>query len=261
MIRARRAARRLAPLALPAVVLATGLGAAAVVAQDVTGVPQPGRDLIGEGWRGFANLSFLGRALLALLLATALGAAIAYHPRRQRTPETLEAAEVPKILVLYAVIGAVIGIMVLEYGLVVGFVIFGIGGLTRFRSDLPSAPDTGLLILITLIGLACGLDLPHLAVIATAFGVALIAVLDARATYHIAVKGLARDTIGAAAAAYRGVLEREGCRVLGERKSFGKEQVTFIVQAHHRVQRDRLAQRLESDVPERLRGAVDWEVD
>lgn len=217
--------------------------------------------LVGEGWRGFTDFAFLAKAALALLLASVLGAIIAYHPRSRQTVDRLEEAEAQKVYVLYAVIGAITGIMVLKYGLVVGFVVFGIGGLIRFRTDLRSAPMTGRLIFVTLVGLSCGLDLPHLAVLATAFGFVLILVLDANITYRIVVKGLAASVVVTAARAYRGLLEREGCRILGERKNFAKETVTLIFRAPHRLERERLEHLLETEIPEELRGAVDWDVE
>jgi hypothetical protein len=232
-----------------------------VSAQSISDEARRGRELVAEGWSGFGDVALLGHALLALSLATVLGAVLAYHPRRQHTVDSVEAADAPKVFVLYAVIGAVIGMMVLRYGTVVGFVVFGIGGLTRFRTNLRSAPDTGRLILITLVGLSCGLDLPHLAVLTAAFGFLLLMVLDARTTYHIEVKGLERENVGHAADAYRTALEREGCRVVGERKSFGKAQVEFIFHAPFSLHRDGLAQRLDAQVAETLRGVVDWHVD
>lgn len=252
--------RRLAPVLLLLAALWASVDVAAVGAQAIPGAALRDEELAAVGWKGFTDVAFLTTALLALSLATVLGALLAYHPRRYRTVESLEAADAPKVFILYAVIGAVIGIMVLKYGLVVGFVVFGIGGLTRFRTDLPSAPDTGRLILITLVGLACGLDLPHLAVLSAVFGFVLLAVLESRATYHIAVKRLGREVLAPAADAYRSVLEREKCRVLGEHKNFAKEQVTFIFRAPYTLQGDRLVQRLEAEVPENLRGAVDWDV-
>jgi len=230
-------------------------------AQSLRDAAERSRALTGEGWQGFGDVAFLGQALLALTLATVLGALLAHHPRRRHTVDSVDAADAPKVFVLYAVIGAAIGIMVLKYGLVVGFVVFGIGGLTRFRTDLPSAPDTGRLILITLVGLSCGLDLPHVAVLTAAFGFAILLILDARATYHIEVQGLGSEMLRPAAEAYRHVLEREGCRIVGERKSFAKERVTFIFHAPHALQRDGLVERLEAEVPEDLRGVVDWGVD
>jgi hypothetical protein len=256
MIRGQHARVALALAAIWSGVLSPAAGA-----QSIGDALQGGRELAGEGWEGFTDVAFLGQALLALALATLLGALLAYHPRRRRTVDSVAAADAPKVFILYAVIGAAIGIMVLQYGLVVGFVVFGIGGLTRFRTDLPNAPDTGRLILITLVGLSCGLDLPHLAVLTAAFGFVVLMVLDARGTYHIEVKGLERTTVGAAADAYRDVLQREGCQIVGERKSFAKEQVTFIFHAPHALQRDGLVQRLEAEVPDKLRGVVDWGVD
>ncbi len=142
---------------------------------------------LGEGWQGFADFGFLVNALLTLTLSAMLGATIAYHPKHRQTADTLEEIEATKVYITYAVIGALIGIMVVKYGLVVGFVLFGIGGLFRFRTVLRSASLTGRVIFVTLIGLSCGLDLPHVAALATAFGFVLIYVLHARITYRIDV--------------------------------------------------------------------------
>jgi hypothetical protein len=213
-----------------------------------------------QGWHGFLDGRFLFNAALTLTLAAVLGALIGYHPKRLRAADTLEEVKAPKVYTMYAVVGAIIGIMVLEYGLVVGFVVFGIGGLIRFRTDLRSASLTGQVILVTLIGLSCGLNLPHVAVLATAFGFALIYVLDARVTYRMEVQGVRADKVADTAAAYRGVLEEQGCRVMSERKSPGKQRVVFIFHAPQRVTRQRLEERLDKLDPS-LKGAIDWEVD
>jgi hypothetical protein len=212
-------------------------------------------------WAGFTDVTFLVNAGLELMLASVLGAIIAYHPTSQRNVDTLEEVEAQKVFVLYAAIGAITGTMVMRYGTVVGFVVFGIGGLIRFRTDLRSAAMTGRVILVTLIGLACGLQLPHLAVLATIFGFGLIAVLDANVTCRIVVKHLNAGSLAMASQAYRSLLEREGCRVLGETKSFAKEQVALVFHAPRRLAREQLARTLEADVPDALKGAVDWETD
>ena len=212
-------------------------------------------------WVGFTDVTLLLNTAFALLLASVLGAVIAFHPASRRSVDTLEEVEAQKVFVLYAAIGAITGAMVLKYGTAVGFVVFGIRGLIRFRTDLQSAPMTGRLILVTLIGLACGLQLAHLAVLATAFGFALIAVLDATATFRIVVKNLGAGSLASAAQAYRSLLEREGCRVLGETKSFAKDQVELVFRAPRRLTRAQLAHELEAEVPDALKGVVDWEVD
>jgi hypothetical protein len=212
-------------------------------------------------WAGFTDVTFFINTGLALLLASVLGAIIAYHPASRRTVDTLEEAEAQKVFVLYAAIGAITGTMVTRYGTVVGFVVFGIGGLIRFRTDLRSAAMTGRVILVTLIGLACGLQLPHLAVLATVFGFALIAVLEASITCRIVVKHLSAASLATASQAYRSLLEREGCHVLGETKSFTKTQVAMVFHVPRRVARERLVHVLEAEIPEALRGAVDWETE
>lgn len=235
-------------------------GISGFVSEDST-LERFGQTLAGQGWAGFADLPLLIRAMLALVLASALGAVIAYHPRSRRTVDRIVEVQAQKAYVMYAAIGALAGIMVLRYGVVMGFVIFGIGGLIRFRSELASAPMTGRLIFVTLTGLACGLDLPHLALLATAFAFALIAVLDANVTYQTTVKGLSADSIEAATGAYRSLLERERCRVLGDRKHFSRGSVELVFRAPRSVTREQLDHVLATEIPADVRGALDWDAE
>lgn len=216
---------------------------------------------MGEGWQGFTDVGFMVSALLTLLLAVILGAIIAYHPKHGQTADTLREIEAPKVYIMYAVIGALIGIMVVKYGLVVGFVLFGIGGLIRFRTSLQSASLTGRVIFTTLIGLSCGLDLPHVAVLAAVFGFVLIYILDARVTYRIDVRALPSKRVAEAAAAYRALLEEQGCRIMSEKKNPRKKRITFVFQSSRHVTYHRLEELLETEIDESLRGSVDWEVD
>lgn len=220
---------------------------------------QPGS--MGEGWKGFTDLSFLANALATLTLAAVLGAIIAFHPKHVQTADTLEEIEAPKVFITYSVIGALIGIMVVKYGLVVGFVLFGIGGLIRFRTVLRSASLTGHVIFVTLIGLSCGLDLPHVAVLATVFGFVLIHILNARITYRISVRALPPDQVAEAAMAYRAVLEQKGCRIMSEKKIPEKARVTFIFRGARDVTQHQLEQALDQQVHDPLKGFLDWEVD
>lgn len=218
-------------------------------------------DSLAEGWQGFTNVAFLTNALLTLMLSAVLGAVIAYHPKHLQAADTLEEIEAPRVYILYAVIGALIGIMVVRYGLVVGFVLFGIGGLIRFRTVLRSARLTGNVIFVTLIGLSCGLNLPHVAVLATAFGFGLIYILDAHATYRIDVRGLPTERVAEAAAAYRGLLEEQGCLIRNEKKDPGKQRITLIFHGSRHVTRETLEDVLNKKIDASLKGSVDWEVD
>ena len=216
---------------------------------------------VGEGWAGFTDLSFLLNALLTLILATLLGAALAYHPRLIETADTLEEIDARKVYMLYAVIGALIGMLVVKYGLVVGFVLFGIGGLIRFRTIMGSAALTGQVIFVTLIGLACGLDLPHVAVLATVFGFGLIFVLHAKVTYQADIRDIPQERFNEAAAAYRTTLERLGCKIVREKKSPAKNRLQFIFLGDHYTSNSELENDIDAEIDPALRGFIDWERD
>jgi len=214
----------------------------------------------GEGWEGFLDQGFLLRAFLNLTLAAVLGAVIAFHPKHRQTADTFEEIEATQIYILYAVIGSITGILVVQYGMAVGFVLFGIGALIRFRTVLRSASLTGRLIFVTLIGLSSGLDLPHVAVLVTAFGFVLIFFLDARFTFRILVRGLPDKEFTAAVYAYREVLERGRCRLISEKKDPDRRRVTFIIRSADVDAGKRLEQSFEAQVDASLKGSVDWEI-
>lgn len=214
-----------------------------------------------EGWDGFTDVGFLLNSFLTLALAAVLGTLIGYHPRHLRTADTLEKIDAPKAYTIYAVVGAIIGIMVLKYGLVIGLVVFGIGGLIRFRTDLRAAMLTGEVILVTLIGLSCGLDLPHVAVLTTVFAFILIYFIDARVTYRVEIKGLPEDRFAEAAAAYRQLVESHRCRVVNEKKNPAKQRIVLLFQCPHEVGRHDLEEAFDTRIDPAFRGTVDWEAD
>jgi hypothetical protein len=212
----------------------------------------------GAGLEAFKNLDFVLDVFVALVISTLLGSAIAYHPRTFGKATGLEEIDQPKILVMYAVVGSVVAEVVRAYT-DMAFVIFGIGGLLRFRTDVGHARDTGRVILVTVVGLACGLKIYVVAVLATAFGWALIYVLEATVTHRVMVKGLQAPSLVQAAEAYEAILTGSGCRILSEKKNFLKSQVALVFRAPGNLDRDRIEE-LFLEIPETLRGAVDWEV-
>src|SRR5258706_16275105 len=96
----------------------------------------PDGKLAAAGWAGFLDMKFMVDSLGALLLATALGAVIGFHPMTPRTGDTLTEADMPKVYIMYAFVAAVIGGTVREFGMVIGVVVFGVGG----RKRLPPGP-------------------------------------------------------------------------------------------------------------------------
>src|SRR5678810_692345 len=65
-----------------------------------------------DGWRSFADVWLLIDMVTVLLIALLLGAAIAYHPAIRRRLSALEDYEQPKTILIYAVVAAVVALIV-----------------------------------------------------------------------------------------------------------------------------------------------------
>ncbi len=219
---------------------------------------QSGPSAVLEGWRGLTDVWFMLDMTVILVLAVLLGAAIAYHPAARAKASTVEELEQPKTLIMYAMVGAVIGLIVPRHP-VMGLVIFGIGGLMRFRTQVGPAKDTGRVILAVVVGVASGLKLVPVAILATAFGWAMIWALERQGFGRMQVKGLGREAMAGAAEEYRRVLVSAGCRILGTRKKFVTGTVTFVFSTPRGFDRETVEQSFLA-VPEQARGSVDWDV-
>jgi hypothetical protein len=211
------------------------------------------------GWDGFLDTRFMLNSLGILVLATILGALIGYHPATKRTIDKLHEADMPHVYVMYAVIGAVIGVAVREFGTVVGVVVFGIGGLIRFRSATDSTRDTVRLIIVTLAGLIAGLGLLHFAVMITLFAFVLIHFFDTSPPFRIRIEGLPKGRTLDCACAYRELLKAHGCSIISEHRSAERERIEFVFRLPRRSTREKLDTELCAIAAE-LRGDVDWEV-
>jgi len=227
------------------------------------GSPFEGQDMISlasVGWRGFLDAPYMEQSFLALMLAVGLGMIIAFHPTTKRTIDTAEEAEMPKVYIMYALIGAVIGVVVLKYGMVIGFVVFGLGGLLRFRSIAGTTRDTGRLIIVTLVGLISGLNLPQFATLATAFAWVLIYIFDGHPVCSLEVSEIPKGRIKDAAEAYRRVLASLNCKLIAERRSFGKSRIEYVFRAPRNSTQEGLHNALCEQVPADVRGEIDWEI-
>jgi len=213
-----------------------------------------------NGWAGFYDVDLLFNFLSSLTLAALLSLVIGWGPRRRRHLERMSGAAGPLVLVLYATVGAVIGTVVVHYGMGVGLVVFGIGGLMRFRSNMSTPESTGRVILATVIGLCAGMQLPHVAVTATAFTFFVLLLFSRTVAYRIIIRGLDPVHLAASAAAHRELLEATNCTVVGEKKSFVKGQVSFMFRAPSHLDPDTLTRDIASRVPDELRGGVDWDI-
>jgi hypothetical protein len=218
---------------------------------------KPGVQALLEGWSDFRNGWLLLDMVIVLLLALLLGAIIAYHPSTRRRVSSLEHFEQPKTLLLYAVVAAVVALIV-EVQPAMAFVIFGIGGLLRFRTMVGDAKDTGRVILVTVLGLCCGLKIFVVAVPATVIGWILIYVLEREIAGIIRVSGVSESSTQDAVRAYHTLIEQAGCKIIGVQTRFIKREFAFVVNAPPDLDRAKLQREFES-MPMAMCGVVDWE--
>jgi hypothetical protein len=209
----------------------------------------------GPGWDAFSEPEQYWRAALVLLAATASGAILAYHPVHRGRPLTLDILEQRKTIIIYSSVGALIAI-ICTVAPSMAFVIFGIGGLMRFRTNTGEATITGQTIMGTLIGLCWGLGLQLVAVLATLYFALMIYVLEAAPIQKLTI-GIEIANMHRSAELYREALARAGCRILAHGKSFKKSQMHFVVKSPRGFGAEE-AMRAFADIPEDLRGTVDW---
>jgi hypothetical protein len=211
---------------------------------------------LGPGWTAFAEPESYVRYAAILVLATLSGALLAYHPVHRGRPRHVADLEQQKTLIIYAVVGALIAI-ICTVNPSMAFVIFGIGGLMRFRTDVGASKSTGHTIMGTLIGLCWGLGLELVAAFATLFFWSMIYLLERAPVVQLTVGGVAVADMGRATDAYRTALSTAGAGLTAHSKNFKKGQMTFVF----RVPRDGGMERVATAVqqlPEDLRGTPDW---
>ncbi|HVI03187.1 MAG TPA: hypothetical protein VM869_31035 [Enhygromyxa sp.] len=211
----------------------------------------------GVGWQALGDVAWIGQMSIVLGVAVLLAAAIAYHPTARAKAATLEQLEQPKTFIMYAMVGALVAIIV-KVQPSMALVVFGIGGLMRFRTEVGEAKDTGRVILVTVIGLCCGLELYVVALLATVLAWLLIFALERRTVGRMVVRGLDEQHMRAAAEAHAAALRELGCVVVGEQRRVDKGYVALVYRAPAGVDRGALERRLAA-LPEQLRGTVNWE--
>jgi hypothetical protein len=125
---------------------------------------------------------------LNCIVVLAVSSAIVFHPVRIRARRNVRDLELPRLFLMYGLIGMAIGFLVLQYGAVIGFVIFGIGGLLRFRTVIRNSTNTVEVILVTLLGLCVGLNLQHIAILIGISAWLVIWFFGRKRKYQLSVK-------------------------------------------------------------------------
>jgi uncharacterized membrane protein YhiD involved in acid resistance len=156
--------------ARPIHVLAQPQEPAAALTQEPT--PAPRQDTDNHPTH---PLHEIDDAMIRLPLASALGAALAFRPRRRGTPKRNPA--VIQTQIVLAVVGAII-MLVVGASLARAFGIVGVASLIRYRSKIDDPKDAVVMLSALAVGLAAGVGVYALAVFSTAFLVAALWVIE-----------------------------------------------------------------------------------
>ena len=127
------------------------------------------------GRQSLGTLEIDLHAVVALPLATILGAAAGARPKRRGTPK--RSSQVVQTQIILAIIGALVMIVV-GTSLARAFGVVGAAGLVRYRAKIDDPKDAGVMLTTLAVGLGCGIGLYGLALFATVFLMAVLWVIE-----------------------------------------------------------------------------------
>jgi len=178
------------------------------------------------------------RAFLALPFATALGASLAFRPRRRGTPP--RSAPVIETQIVLAVIGATV-MLVVGSSLARAFGIVGAASLIRYRAKIDDPKDAVVMLSTLTLGLCCGVELYGLALFACVFLLGLLWAVESiepELTKHFELKVTLPDP-GTTRNDIEGILRRY--HVKYELRSAGQKELVYDTELPLSKRTDRIA--------------------
>jgi uncharacterized membrane protein YhiD involved in acid resistance len=196
----------------------------------------------------------LKEAVVALPIAAALGAVLAFRPQRRGTPPRQPA--VIQTQIILAVVGALV-MLVVGASIARAFGIVGAAGLVRYRSKIEDPKDAVVMLACLAIGLASGVGIYLVALVSTAFVLALVWVLESREPevrkdFLLAVKGRGS---GQLQAAVEKLMRKTGIDF--ELRTASQDELTYSVRVPLSKKTDRLTNAILA-LGDRNSMAVDW---
>src|SRR5687767_743167 len=178
------------------------------------------------------------KALISLPLATALGALLAFRPRRRGTPT--RSAPVIQTQIILALVGAVV-MTIVGASLARAFGIVGAANLIRYRAKIDDPKDAVVMLATLTLGLACGVELYGLAIFAMVFILAVLWIVESveperRKLFELKVTAGDPNPIRTD---IEGILRRANVKF--ELRSAGAKDLMYEVQLPVSVRTDRIA--------------------
>ncbi len=218
-------------------------------------------DVRDRGWSQLRDVGEMLEFLIALVETTAMTAVLAFHPRSIARRQGSSGWDLQRSMFLYGLIGLVVGFLVIHHGVLIGFVVFGIGGLFRFRMETLSTTDTALMIFVALIGLSVGLDLPVMALLLTVAAAAVLSLFSRESHISLEVKFDASDDFTSKVAKLREALSSAGFGVLAVTKSKFKPVVEVVLSTAAQNPREALVNVMAAHQAGQDSGIEDWHID
>ena len=185
-----------------------------------------------------AHAEMFVRALIALPLATAMGALLAFRPRRRGTPP--RSAPVIQTQIILALVGAVV-MLIVGASLARAFGIVGAANLIRYRAKIDDPKDAVVMLATLTLGLACGVELYGLAAFATVFIIGVLWVIESleperRKTFDLKITGADSSALRSDVEA---ILRR--WKITYELRSTGPKELTYQADLPLEVPTDRIS--------------------
>jgi hypothetical protein len=209
---------------------------------------QGSHEQLGSSFEQLFHFWFILRLVIGLVLSVALSLVIAMHPRRSTRLDPLSDLEERKTLVLLGVVGAVVAELV-SVDSTMALVVFGIGGLIRFRTVLRNPKVTGKAILVVLLGLACGLGQFATAIFVTAFAWGLIMWLESHLSAYVKVRVGDKIDLGEAYSAVLDYMRSKHCRVKNSMMIDAKHQIAAMIHFPSHIDPKAMAAELKAALP------------
>lgn len=185
-----------------------------------------------------SHFDMVEHALLALPVATALGAALAFRPRRRGTPP--RSAPVIETQIVLAIVGATV-MLVVGSSLARAFGIVGAANLIRYRAKIDDPKDAVVMLSTLTIGLCCGVELYGLALFATVFLLVVLWAVESiepELTKHFELKIATGEPAG-----FRGEVESilRRYHVKFELRTLGQKELIYDTELPLHTRTDRIA--------------------
>ncbi len=215
---------------------------------------QPAAEIPGLGHASEATATSIFDAVVSLPIAAALGAALAFRPRRRGTP--LRDPAVIQTQIILALVGALV-MLVVGASLARAFGIVGAASLVRYRSKIEDPKDAGVMLSCLAIGLASGVGIYWIAAVATLFILGVVWLLESQepeSHKDFLLKVKAKES-GRLQDALEGVLRKNGIRY--ELRTSSQDDLMYSVRLPLTKRTDRLTNAiLELGEPQDL--SVEW---